>query len=233
MIDELKYLSKLTDIFLFAEDIWDLGLTESNTSQMVARRMLGVREMLIDKRLWKVTDEEKIREAVARVENEMLVKASGKISTYKKLILNYSLVMICSAFDKYEEHLLTLLLDTNLNLCCWLKKEEIISTFIYKTPKDRIKVFMNRLNLKESELFNFSMFNSEVQVKYKGFGLSDFVAIYKKRDKAAHEDYPVISTIEELQDIKDLFDKLIFVWSVLFRTKWGLKSKIVELATNS
>lgn len=227
MISEQKYLSRVSDVYIFIRDMVD-KVDDQYINEKSSSMGSGVREIIVDPKLWinnKVPSESLIKEMVYKI-----VKThSAKVRNYRKWILGYGLVLLCGIFDEYLNELLEEILDSNPKFIGWNSKPEILSRFREETIKGKFNVFTSKLNFTEDEFFDFSLFIPQIQKKFSAMDISKLIKIYKDRNKVAHTDSYVIYSTEELSDVRELFEKMIWNLSIKSRRKWNIKSEFIEI----
>jgi len=220
-----SYQSKNVDIFVFIRDLLQT-ITEDYVYSKAYSLGEGVKEIIKDPKIWEngsIPSEDTIQTMI----NEVVKSGAAKTRNYKKWILGYGLVLLCAIFDDFLNDLLEEILTKNIEFTRWNNKQEIMDKFKEGTIKYKYKVFVNKLGFSESEFFDFKMFIPRIQLKHAGVNLAKLIDIYKKRNHAAHSDSYVIYTIEELEEIKDLFEKLIWNLSRKSKDKWNVEFKLV------
>lgn len=230
MFNETKYLSKMIDIRVFIRDMENF-ITDDFASSKAVSLIDGVEEMLSDPKLWvdkKIPSKEKIKS----ISEKIYKTGYAKTKNYKKWVLGYGLVMSCGVFDNFLLDLLKDILETNDKFTQWVPKEEILSKFERGTIKDKYRIFINKLNFSETELFDFSSFNHPIKMKFNGVNFNDLNKIYKERNKVAHTDSYIISSIDDLFNRIELLEKLMWNLSIKCWSKWNIKSEMIEMAKN-
>jgi hypothetical protein len=231
-LDELKFLSQLTDTFMFVFRINDKALSDSTITGMAIEMSTDMLDLLKDPNIYidnKVPDSE----SLAQKCEDIYQQQYSHLSNYKKLVICHGLIMCCSIFEEFLKDLLESVLHANPNLTLWCTKNDILSQFAQQSIKGKVAVLKNKFNIKEEEFFNFSLFTPQIQKKFYGINSNDLIKVFKKRDVAAHTVNCPIDSLDELRDIRELFEKLIFILSSYFRKKWKIKSGIVHLYSNS
>lgn len=226
MINEQKYLSKITDTFVFIEDMVNI-VNEDFVFERAYSMGEGVREIIKDPQIWTRTLIPS-EEGIQKIINDVVKTKTAKVRNYKKWVLGYGLVLICGIFDEYLYELLDNILDTNQQLTNWTDKKDILSKFENCTFKEKYKIFTTKLKILPEDFFDFSIFIPKIQRKYSGINLDSLVKIYKKRNKVAHTDSYVVYTMDELSNYVDLFQKMIWNLSIKCRQRWHIRSEFLE-----
>ncbi len=229
MIEDFKTLGRLGKCYLFVENVVGLGLTDRSKTLMAHRLSSGIREMIIKGDYFSGNPSGTLKEIAGKIEENIYKENAAIVNNYTIWVLNYGLVLLCSIFDDFLYEVVQEITTVHPELCSWFTRTEILASFMNKNIKEKISVIVNRLRITEGEFFDFTLFTQEVQIKFKDADFSKLIEIYKKRDKAAHTDSYVIRDINELQKIKDLFDKLVLNLSLKTRQKWGTTSKLAEM----
>lgn len=227
MINENTYLSRMIDTFMFIKDMVnsvdeDYVITKANSMGA------GVREIIQDPHIW-VNNSVPSEEHLDKIIGKVVKQQTAKVSNYRKWILGYGLVLLCTVFDDFLTKVLKEILDSNPQLTAWSSKNEILSRFQEESIKGKYNIFVNKLNFSGTEFFDFSIFIPRIRNKFDGVDILELEKIYKKRNKAAHSDGYVIYTIDDLSNIRELFEKLIWNLSIKCRRKWGIKSELIEI----
>lgn len=227
MINENTYLSRLIDTFMFIRDM--VSTVDEDYVLAKANSMgTGVREIIQDPNMW-INNSVPSEEHLDKVISEVVKQQTAKVGNYRKWILGYGLVLLCAIFDDFLIKLLEEILDTNSQLTTWNSRSEILSRFKEETIKGKYRAFVNKLGFSGAEFFDFSIFIPSVRNKFDSVDISKLEEIYKKRNKAAHSDGYVIYTVDDLSDIRELFEKLTWNLSIKCRRKWGIKSELIEI----
>ena len=212
----------MIDIFVFIRDI-----NESVTEDFVLSKAIslgnGVKEIIKDPQIWEnssVPSDSTIQKMV----NETVKGQAAKIRNYKKWVLGYGLILYCAIFDDFLITLLDDILTLNPQFTSWISKNDILSKFRESTIKAKYKTLISRLGFTEEELFDFSIFIPRIRTKFNDVNLKTLIGIYKKRNQAAHSSSYVIGTLDELSNIKELFEK--FIWNLAIKSKRKFNTKI-------
>lgn len=164
MIDELKYLSKLGDAYIFVENTVAYRLTPDAELRMTERMTSGIKEMASDPKFWVGTrSKEFIDRISSKIEEETYKKNYAKVKNYKKWVLNYGLVMLCYIFDEFMLHTLEEILSANPKLTEWLSKKEILGRFQEKILKGNYRPLLTGYILQKT---NYSI-SVDLLMKYK------------------------------------------------------------------
>lgn len=226
MINENTYLSRLTDIYTFTSDMV-FSVNAEYVYQKAHSLGEGVRKIIVDPKLWH--GDVPTNDIIQKMIDEVVKKQSAKVGNYKKWILGHGLVMTCTIFDDFLKDLLREILTVNPQFTSWSNLPEILADFEKKTIDKKYKIFTNKLNFSDEEFFDFSIFNTTIQKRLEGVDITRLNEIYGKRNKAAHSDSYVLSTVEELADISMIFEKLIWNLSIKCREKWQVKSEFIGI----
>lgn len=227
MINENTYLSRTTDTFVFISDLVNF-INEDYVHGKANSLGEGVRDIILDPKLW-VNNSLPSEDLIQKMVDEVVKKHTAKVSNYRKWVLGYGLVLLCAIFDDFLTELLDEMLEVNQQFTKWNNKDEILARFREEKIKGKYNIFINKLGFSDTEFFDFSIFVPEIQRKFNGVDISKLNEIYKKRNKAAHSDGYVIYSIDELSDIRELFEKLIWNLSIKCRRKWDIKSELIEI----
>lgn len=227
MINENTYQSRIIDTFVFIRDM--VNTIDEDYIQAKANSLgEGVRDIIQDPNLW-VNNSLPTEDLIQKMVDEVVKKQTAKVNNYRKWILGYGLVLLCAIFDDFLIELLDEILGENSQFTKWSSKNEILARFREETIRGKYNVFINKLDFSDTEFFDFNIFVPEIRRKFVGMDISKLNEIYKKRNKAAHSDGYVIYTVNELSDIRELFEKLIWNLSIKCRRKWNIKSELIEI----
>lgn len=227
MINENTYLSRIIDTFSFINDM-EAKVDRNYVYEKSISAGNGVKEIIQDPKLW-LNNSVPSDETVQKMVDIVSKKQFAKVNNYKKWILGYGLVMLCAIFDDFLINLLDEILVVNPQFTSWYSKEEILARFMQETIKGKYNLFITKLNFKDTEFFDFSIFVPSVRIKFKDTDIIKLNELYKKRNKAAHSDGYVISDINELSEIREFFEKMIWNLSIKCRRKWNIKSELIEI----
>lgn len=232
MINEIKYQGRLGDIYYFVHHLIKKGLNQWTELTMIRERSGGVSDLLRDPEIWK-NEKTPREEMITKINDQIYKENTAKVKNYKKWVINYGLIMLCSVFDQFLWDLLNSALEKNPDLSAWTTKEEILADFEHRNIKEKKRIIVNKLKINEQEFFDFSIFIQEVQTKFGGTGFKDLFEIYEKRDKASHTDTYTLDDMNDFLHIKELFEKLIFILSLKFRKKWAIETEMYNLFKKS
>lgn len=217
-----NHTSRLGDVYLFIEGLLEHGLHVDNILKITDRLLNGLDRIFDDNKIFPEGLDSDKKEYLKK---ELFKKNFNKVSNYKKWILNYGLLMLCSIFEEFLTDLLNEILEINPNLCLWNGRKDIVSDFKNKSLNEKYKVYINKLNISENEFFNLNIFKPAIQEKYKDFKFEDLEKIFKKRHKVAHSDDYIMKSVKELEEAKDIFEKLILNLSFRASKKWNIKTE--------
>src|SRR3989344_4811815 len=121
MVNEIQYQSRLGDIYLFVYHLIRKGLNRWTELEIIRERSEGIGEFLQDPKIWENEKTPK-EEMIKKIEREFYKTNTAKVQNYKKWVISYGLVMLCSVFDQFLRDLLNSVLEKNPTLCAWIPK---------------------------------------------------------------------------------------------------------------
>lgn len=146
-----------------------------------------------------------------------------KIDDYLPIILNQTLVTICTVLDTFLVDSLKVITDhqpmvlkglasnedikiedlfstTNHSELIATVQEKVISDFDFMGIQDKLKLLSEKMKVDVAGALQLRLHKQEVQDHYKDKG--DFLYnVYEKRNLVVHKDQQVISTYEELSEV--------------------------------
>jgi hypothetical protein len=218
ILDPVSYLSKLGDTIIFINSIYSV-IDEHFVEKHSAMLTSGIRELVQDPKIYvnkNMPSKEKVDEIELTIHNNNIAKTRN----YKKWLLGYGLISLCATFEEFLVEAVEVVLDSNTNYCSWLTKSEILAQFKEETFKQKYKIIKTRLGIDDKVFFDFSQFTTGIQNKFKDVDIKTLIEIYKKRNLAAHTTNYIITKLEELQYIKELFEKLILILTFTLMNKY-------------
>jgi len=222
---DLTFLSRMTDTFLFVRDLLDV--LHAAGPQIVRRKMLGFPDML--REFASVLPDDGQTYLTKVMEHQF----EKKIERYEPWLLNQGLVMLCTALDVFFEHVVDVIYRKKINLLYRPQESrgihlrdvvrlgsvdavvadfraEEVRRFGFLDTTKRLEYLSNRCQFDTRSLFDLTTFKQEVQEQLKDFNSKKLHTIYDDRHSVVHNDKLPISRVEELEAIKDFFDKLIW-----------------------
>jgi RiboL-PSP-HEPN len=236
-----EFVNRLSDISVFIDHSLS-GLEHKEVRDEALKRwMKGVPELIRDKKLYeKYPTEEMFRD----LEKRMAESFSKKFDKSGLLILNMSLVMLCTIFEVFLDHMLKVIFDANpktllgispyknITLEEFLKFKdysEILEDFKHKFLEhfnrqgiDKKLETLYSLGLKKEVLFSWRIFDEEARKGLGGNGDKRLVQIFNKRHSVVHNDALPLTFFEELLEIKDFLTKVVLNFG--FETEGQFKS---------
>lgn len=228
MIKCFEFVNRLSDISVFIDhSLSGLGHKEVR-DEALERWMKGVPELIRNKKLYeKQPTEEMFRE----FEKKMAESFSKKMDKSGLLILNMSLVMLCTIVEVFLDHMLRVIFDANPKTLLGISPYknitleeflgfkdygEILENFKYKFLEhfnrqgiDKKLETLHSLGLKKEILFSWRFLNEETRKRLEGIDDRLLVQIFNKRHSVVHNDALPVTSYEELLEIKDFLTKVV------------------------
>jgi len=227
-----EFVSKLSDVSLFIDHSLS-GLEHKEVKQEALRRWMdGVPELVRDERLY----EKKPPEEIARkFEKQMEESFSRKFDKSGLIVLNMSLVMLCTIVEVFLDQMLKTIFDANPRTLLSISPYKNITFEQFLGFRDYAEVMedfkrkfldhfnrqgidekldtLYKLGLKKEQLFSWAMLNPEAQKRFAGLDDKHLGDIYKKRHAIVHNDVFSIGTVDDLLEIKNFLTKVVFNFS--------------------
>ena len=199
--------------------------------------MNGIPSLVRDERfINKALPKEQLEKFALKAEEQIKESYLNKFNNSNKIILNMSLVMICTVMEMFFEHifltimnanpqtLLTLSKDRNITLEQLLKfndydkvldhfKEKYIEHITRQGTKEILNAF-DSVGIKTNSLFSWSDFTDEVQKQFASWNDKTLIDIFNERHSIVHDNLYPINDIQEFVLRKDFFTKIILNLSV-------------------
>jgi len=239
VIETFSFTGKLLDVYLFLD--YALNAIEDPLVQKKAlsKWMKGVPEMVRDEKLIKkgTFSEKEFEEFVLRAEQGMKESYIKKFNESKKVVLNLSLVMMCTVMELFFEHVFNVICKANSRTLLCLSKDknitleqfltyatydDILSEFIQKTTdriirdgtKEVLKTF-NNIGIKTPEIFSWDMFTEDVQIHFADWKDAKLFEIFQERHSIVHDNAMPLQSLEDLITRQNFFTRIILNISFL------------------
>jgi hypothetical protein len=239
VIETFGFTGKLSDIYLFLDFALSAMDEPAVQKKALAKWMNGVPEFVRDKRFvnretLQGTDFEAF---AAQFEEGIKESYLTKFRQSKVIVLNLSLVMMCTILELFFEHVLSLILRANSKTLLSLSKDKSISLeqllrsstyegvledFIKKTTEhiirqgtmEILKTF-RIVGIRTELVFSWEDFTDEVQDRLFGWDDNKLNNIFSERHSIVHDNALPLQSVDELLVRKEFFEKLILNISVL------------------
>ena len=225
-IRQVRYLSRLVDTIVFVGDM--VRAYHANKPRFLQRKMAGVESMNLGQYLQPEADQRAV-EFMAKV---MQVEFERTIGRYEPWMLNQGLVMCCTILDVFLEHAVEvittvkpqMLYESDDSKEIHLKRvielnsveavvsdvrQKVLRKFSFGSIEKRLGQLERRYKIPQPKLFDWSAFFPEAVEKFKGWGSTRLIAIYEDRHLIVHADRHPITSLDDLEVIKDFFEKII------------------------
>jgi len=233
VIQDITYLIKVSDATMFISNIIEIGLDETNVLRITKRMTSGIEDILNNPRYWKgKSSVEEINKRTEYYKKEIFNLNFEKTCNYKKLVINYGIILLNSIFEEFLQNVLEVVLKNNPKFTSWNSYNEISEKFKKIPVGEKLGVFKTKLKLPEDKFMNFELFNDDIQKKYSNLGFKKIIEIDKKRTFAAHTDKHINYKIDDFYFIQDLYSKLILNITYQIRVIWGVSSEMLEQYKN-
>jgi hypothetical protein len=223
------FANRLLEISVFIDHSLS-GIQNQGVRDGVLKRwMNGVPELIRDRKLY---EKEPPEEWFKETERKMQESFAKKLEKSGLLILNISLVMLCTIVEIFLDHVLRTIFDANprtlLSISPYknITLEEFLNfkdyNDILENFKDKYLEHFNRqgiekklevmysLGLKKEILFSWRVLDDEAQKRFKGIDDRLLIDIFDKRHSIVHKNaLPITAFEEQLLKIKDFFSKVI------------------------
>ena len=238
VIETISFIGKLSDVYLFLDYALNAMDDPLVQKKALSKWMKGVPEMLRDERLLNKAafPEKEFEGLVLRAEEGMKESYIKKFNESKKVVLNLSLVVMCTVMELFFEHVFNLICKANSRALLCLSKDKNITLeqfltyatydaalneFIQKTTdhiiregtKEVLKAF-NNIGMKTAEIFSWDMFTEDVQIHFADWKDAKLFDIFQERHSIVHNNAMPIQSIEDLLLRQEFFTKIILNISV-------------------
>lgn len=233
VIQTFEYIGKLGDIVLFVDFSINAMAEPFIKEKALKKWMEGVPEMVRDERYInrEALSEEQIEKFANRSEKRIAESFRQKFYQSNKIVLNMSLVTMCTVLELFIEHIFLSIFDAKVETLLTLSKgksitleqllkfnnyDEVLTNFKRKYIdhitrqgiREILKAF-DAIGIDHNTLFSWSTFTSDVQSRFNGWNDERLIDIFNKRHSVVHQNELPISTLDELLLIKDFFTKLM------------------------
>jgi len=238
VVETLTFMGKLSDVYLFLDYALNAMGEPLVQKKALSKWMQGIPELLRDEKLLnKAAISKKEYEAfVLRAEDGMKESYIRKFNESKKVVLNLSLVMMCTVMELFFEHIFNLICKANSGALLCLSKDKnitleqfltfatydaVLNEFIQKTTdhiiregtKEVLKAF-NNIGMKTAEIFSWDMFTEDVQTRFADWKDAKLFDIFEERHSIVHDNAMPIQSIEDLLVRQEFFVKIILNISI-------------------
>lgn len=251
-IKMLDFISKISDAFFMAHNtLKNLSLRESQ-ELMISDMMYGLDDLLQeleDNKTILINDPQKINEFKNNIKQSLHNMNLSKIKKYPLILLNQSLVMLCTIMEIFFIHILESIIDAAPKTLLGLanKKEItlekvldlkdyklIIEDFKNKTIEDfsrqglgkKFRIF-KILGIDTDKIFDYSKLKKIAQERLKNHDFKKLDEIFNKRHDIVHQNKLPLNNLDELSSIKDFFDKIIVNFSLIVYDKYNIPLDIM------
>jgi hypothetical protein len=215
--------------------------------------MNGVPELVRDERL--INREallgDEFEKFALRLEESFKESYLTKFKQARPVVLNLSLVMMCTIIELFFEHVLALIFaanpktllalsrDKNISVEQFLKNstyEAVLEEFIRKTTDhivrqgttEILKAF-SIIGIQKEKVFSWATFTNEVQERFSGWDEEKLKNIFLDRHSIVHNNALPIQSIEELLLRQEFFLKIILNISFLAQYNFYKYGVILDL----
>ena len=167
---------------------------------------------------------------------------------YPQTIINQSLSIMCSFFESFLIESLDIIFDKEIRMLIKLsqKKEiklnkiiklgtydKLISSFKKKTLvrfsrdsiEEKFKKYYKIIGFDISKFFDMSRYTEEVQTKFKGWDLEKLDSIFNERHEIVHNQQFPLTSLNELHDRKQFFEKIILNMTLKITDKFDIPNE--------
>lgn len=247
------YVRKLLSIYIFAGDIISLLKTPKIKNILIQHKLSILDEVLSE---YKIIPKQvhpalqKITEELRKKIEEMIDEQKKRVEEiYPLTIINQSLSMICSFFDSFLIESLEIIFDKDNRTLIRLSQEKemklekiiqhktfdaVISYFKEKTLtcfsrdsiEDKFEKYYKTISFDISKFFDMSRYTEEVQTKFKGWDLKKLDSIFNERHEIVHNQQFPLTSLNELHDRKQFFEKIILNMSLKITDKFDIPNEL-------
>lgn len=232
VVKTFEYIGKFSDICLFLD--YSLNAMEYPD---VKRRSLqkwtnGIPELFRDERfINKALPKEQLEKFALKAEELMKEAYLKKFNDCNKIILNMSLVMICTVMEMFFEHILLIIMDANPQTLLTLSKDRNITLeqllkfndydkvldnfkrkYIEHITRQGSKEILNAFDsvgIKTNSIFSWSNCTDEVQKQFASWNDKTLIDIFNERHSIVHDNHYSINNVQEFILRKDFFTIII------------------------
>lgn len=253
LIPVITYVRNLLNIYIFAEDISNLLKIPKIKSIVIEHKLSTLDDVLREYKiipektspLFQELNEELRKKIEAIVEEEK--KRVEEI--YPLTIINQSLSMMCSSFESFLIESLEIIFDKDNRTLIRLSQEKemklekiiqhktfdaVISYFKEKTLtcfsrdsiEDKFEKYYKTISFDISKFFDMSSYTEEVQTKFKGWDLKKLDSILVERHNIVHKQQYPLTSLSELHDRKQFFEKIILNMSLKITDKFDIPNEL-------
>lgn len=252
-IKTLDFVSRLGDVYFVVYNTLNIIKRPDVQNFIVNTMMQGTDTMLQelqDAKVFYHDDPEKINELKQQFFQALRDSNAQKVKEYAPILLNQNLVMMCTTMEIFFLHILKVAIDAEprvlnglavekqvalqriLELGAYEKiinefEEKIFDHFSRQGLKEKFKIY-DKVGLDTNIIFDYSSFTDDAKKLLEGYDLEKLDEIFNLRHDIVHKSALPLNQLEELNKIKDFFEKIIFNLSTLVMRKYGVLLDLQE-----
>jgi len=232
VVKTFEYIGKFSDICLFLDYSLNAMEYPDVKRRSLQKWMNGIPDLVRNERfINKNLPKEQLEKFALKAEEQIKESYLNKFNNSNKIILNMSLVMICTVMEMFFEHifltimnanpqtLLTLTKDRNITLEQLLKfndydkvldhfKEKYVEHITRQGTKEILNAF-DSVGIKTNSIFSWSNCTDEVQKQFASWNDKKLIDIFNERHSIVHDNHYPINNIQEFILRKDFFTIII------------------------
>lgn len=258
-IKTIDFISKLGDAYFVIYNTLNIMKTPKIKNHIVDTMTQGMDDLLL-KYITKldgtaIAKTELNVGAVREIRKQLVDSAAKKVADYEIIFLNQNLVMQCTIMEIFFLHILAIIIEVEprtliglaqeknvtLQQVISLKtydaiieqfKDKIFDNFSRQGIEDKFEIY-NKVGIDIKKIFDFSSYTEEIQQRYKDYDIKNLINVFDKRHNIVHKNKLPLTTLEELESIKDFFERIIINLSTIVMNQYGILSDIQENLVNA
>lgn len=243
VVKTFEYIGKFSDICLFLDYSLNAMEYPDVKRRSLQKWMNGIPDLVRNERfINKDLPKEQLEKFALKAEEQIKESYLKKFNDCNKIILNMSLVMICTVMEMFFEHifliimnanpqtLLTLSKDRNITLEQVLKfndydkildhfKEKYVEYITRQGTKEILNAF-DSVGIKTNSIFSWSNCTDEVQKQFASWNDKKLIDIFNERHSIVHDNHYPINNVQEFILRNDFFKIIIGKLSIEIRYKF-------------
>lgn len=248
-----EFLSKISDVYFVIYNTLNIIKRPDVQKFIVNTMMQGTDKMLQeleDQKVFNSDDSYKSDELKKQIYQQLKELNAKKVQDYVPVLLNQNLVMLCTIMEIFFVHILEIIIKCEPKTLIGLSVEKeitlqravelssyeaVIEEFESKTLehfsrqglKEKFKIY-SKIGLDNTKIFDYSSYTDEAKGNLHGYDLNKLNEIFDMRHDIVHKNCSPLQELEQLNKIKDFFEKLIWNISTQTMKKFGILLDLQE-----
>lgn len=253
LIKTLDFLRNLGDTLMFVHDMVSIATRGELREEILKQRMVIAKEVVSNPKFYMPdVTKRQLSKNIKYFTEKMKELNRAQIDSYHLPLLNQGLVMICTIFEIFLNHVLLVVMINKPETLIGISSEKnlsvekivelktydkimeglrmkVIEHFSRQGIKEKIKVFKN-MGIDDKKIFDFSRLAVEIRERLSGYNLEKLDEIFQKRHDIVHKNILPVQNFGELEEVKEFFEKIILNLSIIVSSKFEIMFDMQAIA---